>query len=220
MCADGPYGRGFAVVRTVDPVLREFLVESSENLDQFERDLVGLEKRPDAHATLDNAFRAIHSIKGATGYLGLSKLGGLAHAGESLLSDLREGRAVVTPAIASDLLQLVDFIRQMLSDIERTGTDTEINCSALVQRLDAPAPAGCAGCHCSVRGAVPVPAPDARAEPVAAKSGQPQRAGRRRPARQADEPGRRTGAGAQPDLQFGAGQQTTGIPRRRRSGST
>ena len=73
--------------------------------------------------TLDNAFRAIHSIKGATGYLGLTKLGGLAHAGESLLSELREGRSAVTPAIASDLLQLVDFIRQMLSDVERTGSD-------------------------------------------------------------------------------------------------
>src|SRR5580765_5497083 len=79
MCAAGPRGRGLALVGAVDPVLREFLVESSENLDQFERDLVGLEKRPDAHETLDNAFRAIHSIKGATGYLGLSKLGGLAH---------------------------------------------------------------------------------------------------------------------------------------------
>jgi two-component system chemotaxis sensor kinase CheA len=120
----------------VDPVLREFLVESSENLDQFERDLVGLEKRPDVHETLDNAFRAIHSIKGATGYLGLSKLGELAHAGESLLSDLRDGHVAVTPAIASNLLQLVDFIRLMLSDIERTGTDTDINCSALVERLD------------------------------------------------------------------------------------
>jgi two-component system chemotaxis sensor kinase CheA len=137
MCGDGPHGRGLALIGSVDPVLREFLVESSENLDQFERDLVGLEKRPDAHETLDDAFRAIHSIKGATGFLGLSKLGALAHAGESLLSDLREGRAAVTPAIASDLLQLVDFIRQMLSDVERTGTDAAINCAALVERLDA-----------------------------------------------------------------------------------
>ena len=140
MCADGPHGRALALIGNVDPVLSEFLVESSENLDQFERDLVGLEQRPDAHETLDNAFRAIHSIKGATGYLGLSKLGGLAHAGESLLSDLREGRAVVTPAIAGDLLQLVDFTRQMLSDVERTGSDTAINCSALVERLEARRP--------------------------------------------------------------------------------
>jgi two-component system chemotaxis sensor kinase CheA len=121
----------------MDPILREFLVDSSENLDQFERDLVGLEKRPDAHDTLDNAFRAIHSIKGATGYLGLTKLGGLAHAGESLLSELREGRSGVTPAIASDLLQLVDFMRQMLTDVERTGSDASIDCASLIERLDA-----------------------------------------------------------------------------------
>jgi len=157
---------------SVDPVLREFLVESSENLDQFERDLVGLEKRPDAHDTLDNAFRAIHSIKGATGFLGLSKLGGLAHAGESLLSDLRDGRASVTPAIASDLLQLVDFIRQMLADIERTGSDREVNCSALAARLaarrlsqpDAPVSA-----PASVPVPVPVPTPSAP-RPVLAPS--------------------------------------------------
>jgi hypothetical protein len=70
MRADCPHGRALALIGNVDPVLSEFLVESSENLDQFERDLVGLEKRPDAHETLDDAVRAIHSIKGATGYLG------------------------------------------------------------------------------------------------------------------------------------------------------
>jgi two-component system, chemotaxis family, sensor kinase CheA len=124
-------------VGVMDSVLNEFLVESGENLDQFERDLVAVERNPDAHDMLANAFRAIHSIKGSTGFLGLSKLGALAHAGESLLSDLREGRVVFTPSIGSDLLQLVDFIRQMLSDIERTGADTDTDCVALVERLDA-----------------------------------------------------------------------------------
>ncbi len=120
----------------MDAVLKEFLAESAENLDQFERDLVGLERRPDAHETLANAFRAIHSIKGATGFLGLSELGALAHVGESLLSALRERRVVLSRTISTGLLDLVDRIRLMLSEIELTGTDAGTDCAALIARLE------------------------------------------------------------------------------------
>ena len=74
----------------MDAIFAEFLIESRENLDRVECGLVELEKDPADSETLASVFRAIHSIKGATGFLGLSKLGVVAHAGESLLSRLRD----------------------------------------------------------------------------------------------------------------------------------
>src|ERR1700682_3237204 len=98
----------------MDEIFAEFLIESRENLDRVECGLVELEKDPGASETLASVFRAIHSIKGATGFLGLEKLGAVAHAGESLLSRLRERLIVFNPAITSVLLALVDTVRQML----------------------------------------------------------------------------------------------------------
>ena len=119
----------------MDAIFAEFLIESRENLDLVERGLVDLEKDPTDSETLASVFRAIHSIKGATGFLGLSKLGAVAHAGESLLSRLRDRKIVLSPAITSVLLALVDAIRQMLAGIERTRAEGDIDYTALIDRL-------------------------------------------------------------------------------------
>lgn len=55
--------------------VQEFLVESSENLDQLDRDLVALEETPDDPDRLASIFRTVHTIKGTSGFFGFSKLG-------------------------------------------------------------------------------------------------------------------------------------------------
>ena len=119
----------------MDAIFAEFLIESRENLDLVECGLVELEKDPTDSETLASVFRAIHSIKGATGFLGLSKLGVVAHAGESLLSRLRDRKIVLNPEITSVLLALVDAIRQMLAGIERTRAEGDTDYTALIDRL-------------------------------------------------------------------------------------
>lgn len=69
-------------------ITREFLLESFENLDQLDRDLVILEKDPQNQECLASIFRTIHTIKGSCGFLGFGKLESVAHVGESLLSKL------------------------------------------------------------------------------------------------------------------------------------
>jgi two-component system chemotaxis sensor kinase CheA len=77
--------------------IREFLVESYENLTRLDQDLVELEKRPQDVALLGNIFRTIHTIKGACGFLAFSTLESITHQAESLLSQLREGKRSLTP---------------------------------------------------------------------------------------------------------------------------
>lgn len=88
----------------------------------MERCLTELEARPQDSAQLvGEIFRAVHTIKGTTGFLGFSRLEKLAHAGEHLLGSLREARLAVTEDLISGLLRLLDGLRAILQLIEETG---------------------------------------------------------------------------------------------------
>lgn len=76
----------------LDEIVREFLVESHDNLDQLDSDLVALEVSPGSRDLLSSVFRTIHTIKGTSGFLAFGALERLTHAGESLLVELRDGR--------------------------------------------------------------------------------------------------------------------------------
>ena len=105
----------------MDDLTKEFIEESREGLDRMERCLTELETRPDDAGLLGEIFRAVHTIKGTTGFLGFDRLEKLAHAGEHLLVGLREGRLAVTSELVSGLLRLMDGLRTILVLIEETG---------------------------------------------------------------------------------------------------
>ena len=107
---------------SVDDLTREFIAESQEGLDRMERCLTDLETRPqDSTQLVGEIFRAVHTIKGTTGFLGFSRLEKLAHAGEHLLGSLREGRLAITEDLISGLLRLLDGLSAILALIEETG---------------------------------------------------------------------------------------------------
>jgi two-component system, chemotaxis family, sensor kinase CheA len=118
-----------------EDIVKDFLVESYENLDRLDRDLVGLEKNPHDRDALAGVFRTIHTIKGTCGFLGFSKLEKVAHAGENLLTRLRDGHLILTTEIITALLSMVDVVRQMLSQIETDGQDGERDDSVLIATL-------------------------------------------------------------------------------------
>ena len=121
----------------MDEIVHEFLVESHENLDQLDQDLVALEQEPDSRTLLGSVFRTIHTIKGTSGFLAFPTLEKLTHNGEGLLSLLRDGRLVLTPEITSVLLELVDGVREILRNIEADGTEGDVNITRLLARLAA-----------------------------------------------------------------------------------
>ena len=92
-----------------DEIVREFLIETRESLDRFDRDVIELESSPSPADTLARIFRALHSIKGASGFLHFKTLEAVAHAGEGLLSRMRDQRLLPNPEIASTLLDLSEF---------------------------------------------------------------------------------------------------------------
>jgi two-component system chemotaxis sensor kinase CheA len=120
----------------MDEVVGEFLVESYENLDRLDRDLVDLEQNPSPEK-LAGIFRTIHTIKGTSGFLGYGKLESVTHVGENLLSRLRDGELAMDADITSGLLAMVDAVRQILANIEGGGTEGETDWTTLVERLAA-----------------------------------------------------------------------------------
>ena len=120
----------------MDDIVKEFLVESYEGLDQLERDLVSLEQSPNDKGLLGSIFRCIHSIKGTCGFLGFTKLESVAHAGESLLSLMRDGSLVLNAELASALLAVVDAVREILTAIEAGGKEGEGDYGQLIERLE------------------------------------------------------------------------------------
>ena len=116
-------------------IVKDFLVESYENLDRLDRDLVGLEKNPHDRDALAGVFRTIHTIKGTCGFLGFNKLEKVAHVGENLLTRLRDGQLTLNPELTTALLGMVDAVRQMLKEIQSTGKDGEIDYPELRENL-------------------------------------------------------------------------------------
>ncbi|MDD5348813.1 MAG: chemotaxis protein CheA [Chthoniobacteraceae bacterium] len=134
----------------MDDILREFIIETHENLDLLDRELVSLESAPSPE-TLAAIFRAVHTIKGGSGFLAMPKLEAVTHAAESLLSDLRDGKLTVIPQLTTSLLQTVDAVRRILGSMETAGTEGDADDADLIAALsrlregtavpEAPAPA-------------------------------------------------------------------------------
>ncbi|MEO7423622.1 MAG: chemotaxis protein CheA [Fibrobacteria bacterium] len=119
----------------METILRDFLTEAGEAMDRFDSLLLSLERDPSDQESLTGVFREVHTIKGSCGFLGFGKLESLSHAGENMLSLLRDGLLVADKDMVSCLLKLGDSLRQIMMTIERTGTEGEADFQFLVDEL-------------------------------------------------------------------------------------
>ncbi len=156
----------------MNELLNEFLVESYENMDQYEGSLIELEKDPTSKKLVSAIFRTLHTVKGTCGFLGLSRLEAIAHAGENLLSLVRDGVVSFNQAIASALLATGDAVRAILAQLEKTETEGDLDYSelvALLVSLQKPAAEGAASVAESAHPTKAAPT-EARAVPVEAEA--------------------------------------------------
>lgn len=119
----------------MDEIVKDFLIESNENLDRLDQELVKLESEPSSTDLLASIFRTIHTIKGSCGFLGFARLERVTHAGESLLSLLRDSKLTLSAEITSGLLAMVDAVRHMLTAIQASGDDGEEDYATLIELL-------------------------------------------------------------------------------------
>jgi two-component system chemotaxis sensor kinase CheA len=110
----------------IDESVREFLIEGHENLAQIEQLMLMMESgstHESRSEAVQSAFRLLHSIKGAAGFLGLRQLEALSHGAESLLARFRSRELVPDATHFAWLLKAVDGLKALLGAIENTGSD-------------------------------------------------------------------------------------------------
>lgn len=100
---------------TISPeMVATFVNEGSEQLEKAEEALLGLEKQPDDSEQIQQAFRAFHSFKGNSGFLGYGDMEKLSHGAESVLDLFREGQLEPTSKVINHILEIIDFLRSTL----------------------------------------------------------------------------------------------------------
>ena len=119
----------------MDEFIPDFLIEGSELLDQLDRDFVEFEKQPNSKDLVARIFRAIHTLKGTSGAIGLKKIEAVNHAGENILSRMRDGKLSVNAEIISALLRMIDADRQLFASLESTGQEGELDFSGVIHSL-------------------------------------------------------------------------------------
>lgn len=121
-----------------DPELvADFIAEAKEHLETIEPNLLELEKAPDNLALLNDIFRPMHSLKGASGFLGLNRINHLAHKSENILDELRKGSMQVTSEIMDVILASTDALRQMIDNLESSNTEGDVETEPIMAQIDA-----------------------------------------------------------------------------------
>ncbi len=99
-------------------LLEGFLTETTELIEKLDDDLITLEKASDDTELMNRIFRSIHTIKGASSFLGFDLLVKVAHKTEDVLNRLRKGELVVTPEIMDVILEATDLVKLLVGDIK------------------------------------------------------------------------------------------------------
>jgi len=120
----------------MDPELfADFIVEAREHLETIEPNLLELERNPGNLSLLNDIFRPMHSLKGASGFLGLNAINGLAHKAENILDELRKGNIPVNPEIMDVILSATDILRTMIENLEQTGVEGDLDTAPVIARI-------------------------------------------------------------------------------------
>src|ERR1043165_2427637 len=126
----------------MDDLLQEFLAETAESLSGLDVELVRFERETSNVTILSNSFRLMPTIKGTCGFLGLPRLGAVAHAGENILGKFRDGELDVTPRAVTLILKAIDQIRVLLAEMESSGAEPAGSDAELIDEINAVASAG------------------------------------------------------------------------------
>ena len=117
-------------------IVAEFLVESNELLEKLDTDLISLEKSPEDLDLINEIFRAAHTFKGTSGFLGCDKMMSLTHAAEDMLNRMRKGNLSLTSEIMDAILETVDVLRTFLDNIATTNKEGEVEVESLIELLN------------------------------------------------------------------------------------
>jgi len=119
----------------MDDLLRDFVIETAENIDVVDNELVRFEQDPNNKAIIAQIFRLVHTIKGTCGFLGLPRLEALTHAAETVIDRFRDGAPVTRPAVTL-ILSTIDRIKLIMAELDRAMAEPEGEDRDIIEALE------------------------------------------------------------------------------------
>lgn len=120
----------------VSQYLEIFIDESKEHLQSLSDQLMILEKEPDNSDTINEIFRAAHSLKGMAGTMGYKRMQNLTHDMENVFSEVRNGNMKVNSSLVDVLFQCLDALEEYVSNIQETQDEGTNDNEPIIKALN------------------------------------------------------------------------------------
>ena len=123
-----------------EELLQDFFAEAEQQVENLESNILVIENDPNNHDSIDEIFRAAHTLKGGSATVEMTELSTFCHDVEDLLDALRGGTASVTEPIVDVLLTSIDTIKAML-EARKNGSVYQENVSPIIEKIQSYIPA-------------------------------------------------------------------------------
>ena len=120
----------------VNQYLEIFLDETKEHLESLNTQLLKLEQEPEDVDTINEIFRAAHSLKGMAGTMGYKRMQALTHDMENVFSEIRNGSMKVNSNLIDTLFQCLDALEEYTSNIQETADEGTNDNQQLINQLN------------------------------------------------------------------------------------
>ncbi len=120
----------------VSQYLEIFIEETKEHLQSLNQHLLILEREPENEETINEIFRAAHSLKGMSGTMGYKRMQRLTHDMENVFSEIRNGKMKASSALVDILFKGLDALEAYLSNIQAEATEGEEDNEDIINALN------------------------------------------------------------------------------------
>ena len=120
----------------VSQYLEIFLDETNEHLQNLNTQILQLEQNPDDSDTVNEIFRAAHSLKGMAGTMGYKRMQNLTHDMENVFSEVRTGNIKVRPDMIDVLFQCLDALQEYTENIKNSADEGTNDNEPLIRQLN------------------------------------------------------------------------------------
>ena len=121
----------------ISQYLEIFIDESNEHLQNLNTQILNLESDPENMDTINEIFRAAHSLKGMAGTMGYKRMQTLTHDMENVFSEVRNGNIKVTPNMVDILFQCLDALDEYVNNVKESADEGTNENEPLIRQLNA-----------------------------------------------------------------------------------
>ncbi|HKK48407.1 MAG TPA: chemotaxis protein CheA [Alkalispirochaeta sp.] len=107
-------------------LIQSFVEEGNELIEDAEQHIESLGSSADSEV-VHTVFRLFHSLKGSAGYLNFANIQAVTHEAEALLTIFQKGEAELTPRHSELLIEVIDFLRQLIDAVDQRLSDGELS---------------------------------------------------------------------------------------------